>query len=52
MCPFKSKAQAKYLFSQHPDIAKRWAKEGYTIKGLLKKVKKRKRYGMRNLKTR
>jgi hypothetical protein len=25
--PFKSKAQRKFLYSQHPDIAKRWAKE-------------------------
>jgi hypothetical protein len=25
--PFKSKAQAAFLYSQHPDIAKRWSKE-------------------------
>lgn len=25
--PFQSKAQRRYLFSQHPDIAKRWARE-------------------------
>lgn len=25
--PFKSEAQRKYLFSQHPEIARRWAKE-------------------------
>ena len=25
--PFRSKAQARFLFSQHPDIAKRWVKE-------------------------
>lgn len=25
--PFKSKAQMKFLFAQHPDIAKRWAKD-------------------------
>ena len=25
--PFKSKAQMRYMFSQHPDIAKRWADE-------------------------
>ena len=47
--PFRSKAQARYLFSQHPEIAKRWAKEGYTTKGLPQKVKK-KRHGIRNLK--
>jgi hypothetical protein len=22
--PFKSKAQMRYMFSQHPDIAKKW----------------------------
>ena len=48
--PFRSKAQARYLFSQHPDIAKRWAAEGYIVKGLPKKVSKKKRYGMSNLK--
>ncbi len=25
--PFKSKKQMRYMFSQHPDIAERWAKE-------------------------
>lgn len=25
--PFKSKAQRKFLFAKHPDIAKRWASE-------------------------
>ena len=25
--PFKSKAQARFMFSQHPDIAKRWVKK-------------------------
>jgi len=26
--PFKSEAQRKFMFSQHPAIARRWAKEG------------------------
>ena len=25
--PFKSKAQARYLFKNHPEIAKKWAKK-------------------------
>lgn len=25
--PFRSAAQRKFLYSQHPDIAKRWAAE-------------------------
>lgn len=25
--PFKSQAQRKFLYSQHPDIAKRWEAE-------------------------
>ena len=39
--PFVSEAQRRFLYSQHPDIAKRWAKE--TPKG--KKLPKRKRKG-------
>ena len=38
--PFKSKAQERFLFSQHPDIAKRWAAETPSIKALPKKVGK------------
>lgn len=26
--PFRSEAQRRYMFSQHPDIARRWASEG------------------------
>ena len=25
--PFQSKAQMRFLYSKHPEIAKRWAKE-------------------------
>jgi hypothetical protein len=42
--PFKSQAQARYLYSQHPEIARRWAAEyGQKIKSLpaRKKLKKR-----------
>lgn len=45
--PFQSKAQMRYLYSQHPDIAKRWARETTNIKNLpmhkLGKVKKKKK---------
>ena len=36
--PFKSKAQERWMFSQHPEMAKRWAKETPNIKGLPEKV--------------
>lgn len=26
--PFESEAQRRFMFSQHPEIAKKWAKEG------------------------
>ena len=38
--PFVSEKQRKFMFSQHPDIAKRWAKEG---KAYVKKSKKSKK---------
>ena len=47
--PFKSKAQARYLFAKHPEIAKKWSAEGYKTKGLPQKAKKKK-HGIRNLK--
>ncbi len=40
--PFKSKAQAAYLAANRPDIFNRWKSEGYSAKGLPKKVKKKK----------
>jgi hypothetical protein len=30
--PFKSKAQQRFMFAEHPDIAKRWAAETPNIK--------------------
>ena len=40
--PFKSKAQAKFLFANKPEMAKEWASETPDIKKLPKKVKKKK----------
>ncbi len=40
--PFKSKSQQRFLFSQHPDIAKRWAKETPNIKKLPEHVMNKK----------
>ena len=44
MSPFQSKAQARYMFSQHPKIAKEFAKKTKSIKKLpnyVKNVKER-----------
>ena len=38
--PFKSKAQARYMFKKHPQIAKRWAKKTKSIKRLPNKKRK------------
>lgn len=38
--PFKSKAQARFMFSQHPKIAKRWASKTLSIKKLPETAKK------------
>lgn len=35
--PFKSKAQARYLFAREPEVAKRWAKETPSMKKLPEK---------------
>jgi hypothetical protein len=32
--PFKSKAQMRFMFARHPEIAKRWTKEYGTPKKL------------------
>ena len=37
--PFKSKSQARFMFAKHPKIAKKWAKEGHSLKGLPEKKK-------------
>jgi hypothetical protein len=46
---FKSKAQARFMFAVHPDIAQRWANRAkrrgvkHPIKNLPNKVKSRKK---------
>lgn len=35
--PFESKSQQRWMFSQHPEMAKRWAKETPNIKKLPEK---------------
>jgi hypothetical protein len=40
--PFKSKAQMRYFWENHPDIARRWEKEyNQTGKGLPEHVQKK-----------
>lgn len=39
--PFKSKAQQKFMFSQHPKMAKRWAEHTPDIKALPEHVSKK-----------
>lgn len=41
--PFKSDAQRGFMFAQHPEIAKRWAKETPKGKDLPDKVVARKK---------
>lgn len=42
--PFVSQAQARFMYSQHPDIARRWAaKYGQSIKSLPNKKKLKKK---------
>jgi hypothetical protein len=41
--PFKSKAQARFMFAKHPKIAKRWAKQTKSIKALPNKKRSRKK---------
>lgn len=43
MSPFKSEAQKKFLYDNHPDIAKRWEAETPKGKKLPKHVKKSKK---------
>ena len=37
--PFKSKAQARFMFAKHPEIAKEFASKTPSIKALPNKVK-------------
>ena len=45
--PFQSQAQRAFMFSQHPEIAKRWAKE-YPNQGKLPMHKKKKKPSKKN----
>ena len=40
--PFKSKAQARYMFANMPKTAKKWAKKTKSMKGLPARAKKKK----------
>lgn len=44
--PFQSEAQRRFLWSKHPEIAKRWSKEYGSGKGLPMHKRKSKRKGM------
>ena len=41
--PFKSKAQQRFMFAKHPEMAKRWAKETPNMTKLPEKLKIRKK---------
>jgi len=41
--PFKSKAQARFLFAKHPKIAKEFAKKTKSIKALPKRKSRKKK---------
>jgi hypothetical protein len=43
MCPFKSQAQARYMFAKEPEIAKEFASKTRSIKALPQHVKKKKK---------
>lgn len=42
MVPFKSKAQERWMYSQHPEMAKRWAAHTQKSAKLPEHVKKEK----------
>ena len=48
--PFKSKSQARYMFSRHPKIAKEFAAKTPSIKALPNKVKGRKKVTVKQAK--
>ena len=39
--PFKSKAQARYMFATMPETARKWAKKTPSVKALPKKAPKK-----------
>ena len=48
--PFKSKAQQRFMFKMHPEMAKRWAKETPNMKGLPAKAKAKAKPKVRKVK--
>jgi len=42
MSPFKSKAQARFMFAKKPEMAKEWASKTKSIKSLPEKIAERK----------
>lgn len=43
MSPFKSKAQARFLYAKHPEVAKEFASKTPSIKALPARVGQRKK---------
>lgn len=41
MAPFESQAQARYMFTKHPKLAREFAKKTKDIKALPEKVRKK-----------
>jgi len=40
--PFKSKAQMRYMYAKHPEVAKKWQSESDVSKGYPKMPEKKK----------
>jgi hypothetical protein len=47
--PFRSKAQQRWMFHEHPEMAERWAKHTPDIKSLPEKVKNKRKAIKRKL---
>lgn len=47
--PFQSKAQAGYMFANHPDMAKEWAAATPDMKSLPEHKKKKKKKSMKEM---
>lgn len=45
MSPFRSKAQARWMYATHPEMAKEWAQATPSIKALPARVGKKKTRG-------
>jgi hypothetical protein len=49
MSPFKSLKQERFMYSQHPEIARKWNKEEHMAKKKIKKAKKKQTQADRNM---